>query len=118
LPPAVAQDSGLSCARVRVSSTARAMATPLPAYAHAIPGGLELRLKVVPGGSRDALAGILGDRLKIKVAAPPEGGKANAAVERLLSDLLGAPVRITAGHGAPLKTAQTTATAECLARLG
>lgn len=94
------------------------MATPLPAYAHAIPGGLELRLKVVPGGSRDALAGILGDRLKIKVAAPPEGGKANAAVERLLSDLLGAPARIVAGHGAPLKTAQTTATAERLARLG
>ena len=39
--------------------------------------GCLIRLKVVPGSSRDAIAGILGGRLKVKVAAAPEDGKAN-----------------------------------------
>ena len=76
----------------------------LPAYATAVTGGLELRLKVVPGASRSAIAGELGDRLKVKVAAPPEDGKANAAVCAALNAWLGVPVEIIAGHGNPLKT--------------
>lgn len=75
-----------------------------PAYARVVPGGLELRLKVVPGASRSAIAGELGDRLKVKVAAPPEDGKANAAVCAVLAQWLGAPVEVIAGHGNPLKT--------------
>lgn len=76
----------------------------LPAYAKTVAGGLELRLKVVPGASRSAIAGELGDRLKVKVAAPPEDGKANAAVCAVLGKWLGAPVEVIAGHGNPLKT--------------
>lgn len=78
----------------------------LPPFARRIPGGLELRLKVVPGASRSAIAGILGDRLKVRVAAPPEEGKANRAVVALLDDWLG--VRGTAivlGYASPEKTA-------------
>lgn len=56
----------------------------LPPFARVTPAGLELRLKVVPGASRSALAGILGDRLKLRIAAPPEAGKANRAVIELL----------------------------------
>ncbi len=62
-------------------------------------------IKVVPGASRDALAGVLGDRLKIRVGAPPEGGKANAAVIRLLEATLGrgTVVDMVSGHGSPRK---------------
>jgi uncharacterized protein (TIGR00251 family) len=67
------------------------------------PGGVELRLKVVPGASRSAVAGVLGDRLKLRIAAPPEGGRANRAVEDLLADLTGCTCTVTAGHGSPLK---------------
>ena len=78
---------------------------PLPPFARQIGGDLELRLKVVPGASRAALAGILGDRLKVRVAEPPEGGRANRAVVALLTAwLAGAAVELVAGTGSPLKT--------------
>lgn len=47
-----------------------------------------LDTKVVPGSSKTELVGWLGDCLKIKVAAPPEKGKANQAVVALLSQVL------------------------------
>jgi uncharacterized protein (TIGR00251 family) len=65
-----------------------------------------LELKVVPGASRTGIAGWLGETLKVRVAAPPERGKANAAVEALLADALGVPsraLRIVAGHGSARK---------------
>lgn len=68
-----------------------------------------LAIKVVPGASRDGVAGWLGDALKIRVAAPPERGKANAAVERVLADALGvAPesVRVVAGATSARKTVE------------
>ena len=46
-------------------------------------------IKVVPGSSRTDIAGWLGDTLKVRVSAPPERGKANAAVEALLNETLG-----------------------------
>ncbi|MBX3381162.1 MAG: DUF167 domain-containing protein [Phycisphaeraceae bacterium] len=70
--------------------------------------GCLIRLKVVPGSSRDALAGVLGDRLKVKVAAAPEGGKANKAVCILLAsvfDVKPRDVSIIAGATSPEKTA-------------
>lgn len=56
------------------------------------PGGVEVRVKVVPGASQNRIAGPLGDALKIQVSAAPEGGKANAAVARLLAARLHVPV--------------------------
>jgi uncharacterized protein (TIGR00251 family) len=50
-----------------------------------------LKAKVVPGSSRDGIAGWLGDALKIKVTAPPEKGRANEAVVSLLCERLGLP---------------------------
>ena len=61
----------------------------------------------MPGASRTAIAGLLGDRLKVRVAAPPEKGAANRAVVELLQEWLGVrDVEIVAGHGNPEKTAR------------
>lgn len=49
---------------------------------------MKLAVKVVPGASRTQLAGWLGNELKIRVSAPPEKGKANKAVLRLLAKTL------------------------------
>jgi len=52
------------------------------------PNGVRIRLKAVPGASRDAIAGLLADRLKVRVSAPPEGGRANKAIIDLLAKTL------------------------------
>ncbi len=46
-------------------------------------------IKVVPGASRDEIAGVMDDRLKVRVSAAPEAGKANLATCRLLAERLG-----------------------------
>lgn len=66
------------------------------------PGGATLRVRVAPGSSRDRLAGLHGTALKVAVSAPPERGRANAAVARLLARALGvraADVEVVAGPG-------------------
>lgn len=56
------------------------------------PAEVLLNVKVVPGSSRDRLAGRYGDGIKVQVSAPPEGGKANQAVCQLLAKTLGRPM--------------------------
>lgn len=68
---------------------------------------VRISLKVVPGSSRDDVAGWLEDVLKVRVRAPPERGKANAAVEKLVAEALAVPavdVRIVSGMTAARKT--------------
>jgi uncharacterized protein (TIGR00251 family) len=48
-----------------------------------------LHVKVVPGSSRDRVAGRYGEGIKVQTSAPPEGGKANAAVANILAQFLG-----------------------------
>lgn len=65
-----------------------------------------IQVKVVPGSRRDEVVGALGDRLKVKVSAAPEDGKANAAVCALIAARLGVHARvvsIVSGHGNPEK---------------
>ena len=52
---------------------------------------MRLYLKVVPGSSRDEISGWLGDSLKVRVRAPAEGGRANAAVMKVLARGLDVP---------------------------
>lgn len=61
---------------------------------------MKLSVKVIPKASRNALAGWVGETLKVRVTAPPERGKANDAVEALLCRALGVArkdVRLVAG---------------------
>jgi len=56
---------------------------------------------VTPRSSKDAIEGWRGDELAVRVTAPPDDGKANAAVERLLARRIGVPkssVAITRGQ--------------------
>ena len=74
-------------------------------------GVVLIAVKAVPGASRDEIAGVLGDRLKVRVSAPPEGGKANDAIRRLIADTLGMKMRdvtIVAGAASREKTARAT----------
>lgn len=52
---------------------------------------------VVPGASRSEVVGPYGDALKIKVTAPPEAGKANRALLKLLTKRTGAKATLEAG---------------------
>ncbi|GHV85338.1 hypothetical protein AGMMS50230_09460 [Spirochaetia bacterium] len=45
-------------------------------------------IKAVPGASKTALAGIKDGRLRIRLAAAPEGGKANAELTAFLAKML------------------------------
>jgi uncharacterized protein (TIGR00251 family) len=67
---------------------------------------VQLNVKVVPGASRSEVVGRHGDGVKVRVRAPPEGGRANDAVVELLAGALGvksSEVRIVRGHASPHK---------------
>lgn len=71
-----------------------------------VDGGVQFAVKVVPGAARNRVVGLLGGALKVQVAAPPEGGKANAALCAVLAAGLVVPLRAVAvvrGHGNPRK---------------
>ncbi len=70
-----------------------------------------MTVKVVPGSSRTALAGVLGGMLKVKIAAAPEKGKANKALIQFLSKQLGTgrnDIEIISGQTNPVKQVRVT----------
>jgi uncharacterized protein YggU (UPF0235/DUF167 family) len=67
---------------------------------------VRLSVKVVPKASSTRIVGWLDGTLKVAVTAPPEGGRANAAVCALLADCFGIPpssVWCVSGHTASRK---------------
>jgi uncharacterized protein len=69
-------------------------------------GGARLWVRVQPGARRPRVVGVLGEDLKLTVAAPPEDGRANRALVRLLADWLGlevAKLELLGGHSARRK---------------
>jgi len=66
-----------------------------------------LRIKVIPRSRKSEIAGTMADgTLKVKIAAPPEKGKANEALCAFLARHYGVPraaVTIVSGHAATLK---------------
>ena len=78
--------------------------TGLPSYCIVRGVDLELRVKAVPGAKQMELVGALGDRLKVRVNAPPEGGKANDASCALIAaraSIKERDVSVTAGASSP-----------------
>ncbi|MDR0663817.1 MAG: DUF167 domain-containing protein [Spirochaetaceae bacterium] len=70
-------------------------------------GKLYLRVKIIPGSSKTELAGVHEGRLRIRVAAAPEDGKANARLVAFLSKLFDCPKKeivIKSGEKSRLKT--------------
>lgn len=53
--------------------------------------GFLLRLLVSPGAAQTQVVGLVGERLKIRVAAPPVRGAANEALLAFLADRLQLP---------------------------
>jgi uncharacterized protein (TIGR00251 family) len=63
--------------------------------------GIVLALHVQPGAKRTWVAGLHGDALKIRLAAPPVEGKANDALRRFVAEAFGVPLRnVTLVRGA------------------
>jgi uncharacterized protein (TIGR00251 family) len=60
-----------------------------------------LSVKVAPRAPRNEVVGWVGGKLKVKVAAAPEGGRANDALVTFVAEQLGLPrrnVRVATGH--------------------
>jgi uncharacterized protein (TIGR00251 family) len=60
-------------------------------YARLDDGDLVLHCHIQPGAKRSELAGEHGERLKIRLQAPPVDGKANTELVRFLGKLFGVP---------------------------
>ena len=54
---------------------------------------LTLTLHVQPGAKRTDVAGLHGEALKIRLAAPPIEGRANEALLKFIADAFGVPLR-------------------------
>jgi len=52
-------------------------------------GGVYVRVRAAPGSRCEGILGVRGDALRVAVRAPPERGKANAALVEALARALG-----------------------------
>ena len=79
---------------------------------------VHMDLKVSPGASKTCITGIADKRLCVRIAAPPEDGKANACLREFMAKTIGCAKRDVAlvkGEKSRLKT--ITVPAVCGGRL-
>ena len=78
------------------------MGASFPLRAH--PEGVVIEVWVVPGAARSEIVGLHDGALRVRVAAPAEGGKANRAAARLVARAVGGrDGEVVAGAGARRK---------------
>lgn len=86
------------------------------------PGLLSLTLHIQPGAKKTEIAGLHGDALKIRLAAPPVDGKANSALLAFIAgqlDLPRARVSLKSGLTSRRKVVEITdPPSDAAARLG
>lgn len=66
-----------------------------------------IEVQVQPRSSRDEVLGLQNGRIKVRVTAPPEGGRANERLREVIARELGVPksrVEIVRGETSRLKT--------------
>ena len=84
-------------------------------------GSVVLTLHIQPGAKKTEFVGLHGEALKIRLAAPPVDGKANAALCAFLADFCGVPksaVSLVSGETSRAKRVRVDgASAGALARL-
>jgi uncharacterized protein (TIGR00251 family) len=81
-------------------------------WARRVPEGWLLAVHVQPGAKTTGVAGLHGEDLKIRIAAPPVEGRANAALEEFIARALGIPKRcvsVVKGGASRRKTVQVAA---------
>jgi uncharacterized protein (TIGR00251 family) len=70
---------------------------------------LTLRIHATPKSGRDEVVGWRGSELSVRVTAAPQGGKANAAVCKVIAGILGVPktsVRVVRGEASRHKVVE------------
>jgi len=73
--------------------------------------GVTLRLHIQPGAKKTEVVGLHGEALKIRLAAPPVDGKANACLLAYLADRLGvakSAVSLLSGDSSRAKRVRVT----------
>lgn len=65
----------------------------MPSWLKEAPDHVILRLRVQPGAKRTEVIGAHGDALKVRLAAPPVDGSANAMLISFLAQVFDVPAR-------------------------
>jgi len=76
-----------------LSSSSADSSLPRPWRRVGADGSITLTIHAQPGARKTEVAGIHGAALKIRLAAPPLKGKANAELRRFLAEAFGVPLR-------------------------
>lgn len=84
----------------------------MPEWLRAGDGRITLTLHIQPGAKKTEVAGVHGDALKIRLAAPPVDGKANAALIGFVAgrlELAKSAVSLKSGQTSRRKVLEVTA---------
>ena len=83
-------------------------------WARRTAGGWSLALHVQPGAKRSSVAGLHGERLKLRIAAPALDGRANDALVAFVAERLGVPkARVAVARGERSRDKLIVVSGEC-----